>query len=117
MGKGTDLAREIIEMTKSYNRHIESLYREIDCLRDEIKYQKDRAENQKDYYNKKIEEKEKTLETVTDIICHNIRTCTDGDHYINLWEESDNEFLYLIKALGITLDVSKTEREEKENED
>lgn len=116
MGKGTDLAKQILDMSREYNRNIQYLYGEIDRLRDEIKYQKDRADNQKDYYNKKIEEQEKTLETVTDIICHSIQTCIDGDHYINLWE-NEHGFKGLIKALEITLDVSKTESEEKENED
>lgn len=116
MGKGTDLARQIVEMSREYNRHIQSLYREIDGLRDEIKYQKERAEKQKDYFNTKIGEYEKTIETVTDIICHNIHTCTDGEHYINLWEDR-KDFGCLIKALDIILDVSKTESEEGENED
>lgn len=116
MGKGTDLARQIVEMSREYNRHIEALYRKIDGLRDEIKYQKDRADNQKDNYNKNTEKLEKTLETVTDIICHDIHTCQAGDHYITLWEDEE-AFKRLIKALGITLDVSKREREDKENED
>lgn len=59
MGKGTDLARQIVDMSRGYNSHIVSLYREIDALRDEIKYQKDRAENQKDYYNRHAEKIEK----------------------------------------------------------
>ena len=116
MGKGTDLARQILDMNREYNGHIESLYKEIDGLRDEIRYQKDRAENQKDYYNKKIEEHEKTLETVTDIICHNISTMRSGNHYINIWDDN-GDYIKLIEVLGITLDVSKTEREVKENED
>ncbi len=115
MGKGTDLARQIVDMSREYNRHIESLYKEIDCLRDEIKYQKDRAENQKDYYNKHAEKLEKVLEAVTDIICHNINTTRAGNHYINLWDDYE-EFRKLIDILGIKLDVSKTESEEKENE-
>lgn len=116
MGKGTDLARQIVDMSREYNRHIVSLYREIDGLREEIKYQKDRAENQKDYYNRHAEKLEKALEAVTDIICHNIHTCTDGDHYINLWEDR-KDFGRLIDVLGITLYTSKTESEVKENED
>lgn len=117
MGKGTDLARQILDMNREYNRHIQSLYREIDGLRDEIKYQKDRADNQKDYYNKKIEEHEKTLETVTDIICKNINTTKDGDHYINMWDCFDGDYKKLIGVLDIITDVSKTESEVKENED
>ena len=115
MGKGTDLARQIIEMNREYNKHVQTLYRTIDELRDEIRYQKDKAESQKDYFNKKIEENEKTLETVTDIICHNINSTRAGEHYINLWEDQVG-FKSLIAALGITIEVSKTEREEKENE-
>lgn len=84
MGKGTDLARQIVDMSREYNRHIVYLYREIDGLRDEIKYQKERAEKQKDYYNRHAEKIEKALEAVTDIICHNISTAVKGDHYITM---------------------------------
>lgn len=105
MGKGTELAREIINMVNEYNRVIRSREHEIICYKDDVHYLK-----------QKVDVYEKTLETVTDIICHNIHTCTDGDHYINLWEDR-KDFGRLIDALDITLDVSKTESEDKENED
>ena len=115
MENGTDLARQIVEMSREYNRHIESLYKQIDILRDEITYQKDRAENQKDYYNKHAEKLEKALEAVTNIICRNILNTVDENHYLNMWDD-EKDFKKLIEVLGITLEVSKTEREEKENE-
>ena len=105
MGKGTDLAREIINMVNEYNRVIRSREHEIICYKDDVHYLK-----------QKVDAYEKTLETVTDLICRNIHKCIDGEYYINLWSDR-SYFNKLIEALDITLDVSKTESEEGENED
>ena len=68
MGKGTDLAKEIIEMTREYNRCIRGLRNEVDALKEDISYLEKRA----DQAREKCAKYEKILETVTDIICKNM---------------------------------------------
>ena len=131
MGKtknnGIDLAREIIEMTREYNRVITARNNEISALEEEIRYCKrkeDAAVKSKDELRHDLEMEidnlRSTLETVTDIICRKISKFADGYHSLNLWEDlctDRKDFIKLIEVLDIKLDVSEIESEEKANED
>lgn len=64
MGKGTDLAKDIIEMTREYNRCIRGLRNEVGALKEDISYIEKRA----DQAREKCAKYEKILETVTDLI-------------------------------------------------
>lgn len=138
MGKtknnGIDLAREIIAMTKEYNRVITARNGEIRSLEQEAQYYKRREEAAKKSKDElwhdlemeieklrgTLEKLRGTLETVTDIICKNITKQINGSHCIILWEDLSSDrkdFKKLMEALDIQLDVSEIESEEKENED
>lgn len=119
---GIDLAREIINMTQDYNRVITARNKEIGALEKEVRYYKrkeEEAQKSKDELRHdlvmQIKKLSGTLETVTDIICRNIKL-TNGTHYIESIWDWEEEYNKLIDVLDITVGVSETEGE-KENED
>lgn len=113
MGKGTDLAHQIVDMVREYNRVIKSLNTEIDDLN-----YSNRAVCQKlDNTMESVKTLENTLTTVTDIICRHIKHSQDNIYIDSLWDW-ENDYHTLINTLDITIGVSEvTESEEKENED
>ena len=121
MGKGTNLAREIIDMTKEYNRQIKMLYNQIDELRDDNKDLKERlitsrgiAEEKIKHQNMLVHDLEEKLTAITDIICHHIKHINGSNYIDSIWDW-ENDYHKLIELLDITVGVSKTEGE-KENE-
>ena len=120
MGKGTDLAREIIEMTKQYNKVIQARDFEIGGLKDDIDYLQKKVNRKSDMIEKLEQEKEAltlTLETITDIVCAHIVESEGKDHhYIESIWDWENDYKKILDILKIEVDVSKTE-EDKENED
>lgn len=114
MGKGTDLAHQVLDMVGEYNKVIKSLHNEIDDWKFSNRDLCKRLEKSQE----QVKTLEKTLETVTDIICRHIKH-SQGSTYIDTLWDWENDYHTLINTLEITIGVSEvTESEDKkENED
>lgn len=121
MGKGTDLAREIIDMTKAYNRQIKMLYNQIDVLRDDNKDLKERlttvqemSEKRSNHHEMIEHDLEEKLTVITDLICRHIKHINGSNYIDSIWDW-ETDYHTLIDTLDITIGVSEvTESEEKE---
>lgn len=101
MGKGTDLAKDIIEITREYNRCIRGLRNEVGALKEDISYLEKRA----DQAREKCAKYEKILETVTDIICKHMYH-SEGITGIEIVDKSD-DFKNLCDVLEIPLSIDE----------
>lgn len=109
MGKGTDLAKDIIEMTREYNRCIRGLRNEVGALKEDISYLEKRA----DQAREKCAKYEKILEKVTDIICKYMdHNSVSGLNFIGPIYDTTGDFSLLLDVLEIPLSIDEV----KDNE-